>query len=86
MESLHEFQRKRIKMALEERKTRYDCRTTDQHFKEGDQVWMQNPKRWRGLSPKLQQNWDRPYAIVKKLDHVLFTVHHHAGATHHISM
>ncbi|GBL72204.1 hypothetical protein AVEN_62522-1, partial [Araneus ventricosus] len=35
---------------------------------------MHNPKRWRGLSPKLQQNWDGPCTIVKKLNHVIFTV------------
>ncbi|GBO40698.1 hypothetical protein AVEN_204841-1 [Araneus ventricosus] len=31
---------------------------TDHHFKEGYQVWIYNPKRRRGPSLKLQQNWE----------------------------
>ncbi|GBO43472.1 hypothetical protein AVEN_143143-1 [Araneus ventricosus] len=55
-------------------KTRYDSGATGHHFKEGDQVWMYNPKRRRGLSPKLQQNWEGPYTIVKKLNDVIYRV------------
>ncbi|GBM87176.1 hypothetical protein AVEN_78691-1 [Araneus ventricosus] len=44
------------------------------NLEEGDQVWMYNPKRRRGLSPKLQQNWEGPYTIVKKLNDVIFRV------------
>ncbi|GBM44292.1 hypothetical protein AVEN_23345-1 [Araneus ventricosus] len=35
---------------------------------------MYNPKLWRGLSPKLQQNWEGPYTIVKKLNDVVYRV------------
>ncbi|GBN05460.1 hypothetical protein AVEN_162558-1 [Araneus ventricosus] len=55
-------------------KTRCDSGATGHHFKEGDQVWMYNPKRRRGLSPKLQQNWEGPYTIVKKLNDVIYRV------------
>ncbi|GBN32420.1 hypothetical protein AVEN_169514-1 [Araneus ventricosus] len=55
-------------------KTRYDSGATDHHFKEGDQVWMYNPKRRRGLSTKLQQNWEAPYTVVKKLNDIVFGV------------
>ncbi|GBM07029.1 hypothetical protein AVEN_72693-1 [Araneus ventricosus] len=55
-------------------KTRYDSGATGHHFKEGDQVWMYNPKRRRGLCPKLQQNWEGPYTIVKKLNDVIYRV------------
>ncbi|GBM48452.1 Transposon Ty3-I Gag-Pol polyprotein [Araneus ventricosus] len=67
LESVHAFARERMK-------TRYDSRATDHHFKEGDLVWMYNPKRRRGLSPKLQQNWEGPYTIVKKLNDVVYRV------------
>ncbi|GBN19796.1 hypothetical protein AVEN_62834-1 [Araneus ventricosus] len=63
LESVHAFARERIKQASERMKTNYDSKATDHHFKEGDQVWMYNPKRRRGLSPKLQQNWEGPYTI-----------------------
>ncbi|GBM43510.1 hypothetical protein AVEN_96177-1 [Araneus ventricosus] len=45
--------------------TKDDFRATDHHFKEDDLVWMYNPKRQRGPSPKLQQNWEGSYTIVK---------------------
>ncbi|GBO31697.1 hypothetical protein AVEN_36944-1 [Araneus ventricosus] len=74
LESVHAFTRERIKLASERMKTRYDSGATGHHFKEGDQVWMYNPKRRRGLSPKLQQNWEGPYTIVKKLNDVIYRV------------
>ncbi|GBM15772.1 Fatty acyl-CoA reductase wat [Araneus ventricosus] len=55
-------------------KIRYDSRATDHLFKEGDLVWMYNPKRRRGLSPKLKQNWEGPYTVVKKLNDVVYRV------------
>ncbi|GBM42498.1 hypothetical protein AVEN_80016-1 [Araneus ventricosus] len=74
LESLHAFSRKRIKLASERMKTRYDSRATDHYFKEGNLVWMYNPKRRRGLSPKLQHNWEEPYTVVKKLKDVVYIV------------
>ncbi|GBN03697.1 hypothetical protein AVEN_258828-1 [Araneus ventricosus] len=55
-------------------KTRYDSGEVDQHFNVGDQVWMYNPKRRRGLSPKLQQKWEGPYTIVKRLNDAIYRV------------
>ncbi|GBM57276.1 Transposon Ty3-I Gag-Pol polyprotein [Araneus ventricosus] len=74
LESVHAFARERIKLASERMKTRYDTRATDHYFKEGDLVWMYNPKRRRGLSPKLQQNCEGPYTVVKKLNDVVYRV------------
>ncbi|GBN10380.1 hypothetical protein AVEN_192808-1 [Araneus ventricosus] len=74
LESVHAFARERIKLASERMKAGSDCRATDHHFKEGDLVWMFNPKRRRGLSPKLQQNWEGPYTVVKKLNDVVCRV------------
>ncbi|GBM78978.1 hypothetical protein AVEN_29509-1 [Araneus ventricosus] len=64
----------RIKLASERMKTRYDSGATCHHYKEGDQVWMHKTKRRRGLSPKLQQNLEGPYTIVKKLNDVIYRV------------
>ncbi|GBM13523.1 hypothetical protein AVEN_82793-1 [Araneus ventricosus] len=35
---------------------------------------MYNPTRRRGLSQKLQQNWERPYTIFKELNDVVYRV------------
>ncbi|GBO01648.1 hypothetical protein AVEN_68079-1 [Araneus ventricosus] len=74
LESVHAFARERIKLASERIKTRYDSRATDRYFEEGDLVWMYNPKRWRGMSHKLQQNWEGQYTVVKKLNDVVYRV------------
>ncbi|GBM35521.1 hypothetical protein AVEN_106753-1 [Araneus ventricosus] len=74
LERVHAFTRERIKLSSKQMRTRYDSRATDHHFKEGDQVWMYNLKRRRGLSPKLQQNWEGHYTVVKKLNDVVYRV------------
>ncbi|GFT01993.1 retrovirus-related Pol polyprotein from transposon 412 [Trichonephila clavipes] len=56
MEEMHHLARERIGMASEKMKTRYDSRATEHDFHEGDKVWLWNPKRRKGLSPKLQTN------------------------------
>ncbi|GBM08942.1 hypothetical protein AVEN_57480-1 [Araneus ventricosus] len=75
LESVHAFARERIKMTSERMKTCYDSTATDRHFKEGELVWMHNPKRRRGLSPNLPKNWEGPYTVVKKLNDVVYRVY-----------
>ncbi|GFX05788.1 retrovirus-related Pol polyprotein from transposon 412 [Trichonephila clavipes] len=65
MEEMHHLARERIGMASEKMKTRYDARATGHDFHEGDKVWLWNPKRRKGLSPKLQTNWEGPYSPKK---------------------
>ncbi|GBN69452.1 hypothetical protein AVEN_138121-1 [Araneus ventricosus] len=74
LESVQASAGEQVKLSRERMKTRYDSRATDNHFKEGDLVWMYNLKRRRGLSPKLQQNWEGPYTVVKKLNDVIYSV------------
>ncbi|GBN09456.1 hypothetical protein AVEN_116683-1 [Araneus ventricosus] len=74
LESIQASAGEQDKLSRERMKTRYNSRVTDHHFKEGDLVWMYNPKRRRGLSPKLQQNWEGQYTVVKKLSDVVYRV------------
>lgn len=74
LEKIHSFARERIDIVSDRMKTRYDTRATRQHFNEGDRVWLFNPSRRRGLSPKLQRNWEGPYTIMKKLNDVVFRI------------
>ncbi|GFX05135.1 retrovirus-related Pol polyprotein from transposon 412 [Trichonephila clavipes] len=68
MEEMHHLARERIGMASEKMKTGYDARATGHDFREGDKVWLWNPKRRKGLSPKLQTNWEGPYTVLKRLN------------------
>ncbi|GFW94049.1 retrovirus-related Pol polyprotein from transposon 412 [Trichonephila clavipes] len=71
MEEMHHLARERIGRASEKMKTRYDTRATGHDFHEGDKVWLWNPKRRKGLSPKLQTNWEGPYTVLNRLNDVV---------------
>jgi len=43
-------------------------------FREGQSVWLFNPQRKKGKTPKLQSSWEGPYTIVKKLSDVTFRI------------
>ncbi|GFV49220.1 retrovirus-related Pol polyprotein from transposon 412 [Trichonephila clavipes] len=74
MEEMHHLARERIGMASEKMKTRYDGRATEHDFHEGDKVWLWNSKRGKGLSPKLQTNWEGPYTVLKRLNDVVVRI------------
>ncbi|GFT37354.1 retrovirus-related Pol polyprotein from transposon 412 [Trichonephila clavipes] len=71
MEEMHHLARERISMASEKMKTQYDARATGHSFHEGDKVWLWNPKRRKGLFPKMQSNWEGPYTVLKRLNDVV---------------
>ncbi|GFW88866.1 retrovirus-related Pol polyprotein from transposon 412 [Trichonephila clavipes] len=74
MEEMHHLSRERIGMASEKMKTQYDARATGHDYHEGDKVWLWNPKRRKGLSPKLQTNWKGPYTVLKRLNDVVVRI------------
>ena len=55
-------------------KTRYDRRTNYTGFEEGSMVWLHNPVRRKGKSPKLQGDWDGPYKVVTKISDVTYRI------------
>lgn len=73
-EAVHNFARERISVATEKMKTRYDTKATGPQFHEGDKVWLWNPKRQKGLSPKLQSHWDGPYTVLNRLNDVVVRI------------
>ncbi|GFV05957.1 retrovirus-related Pol polyprotein from transposon 412 [Trichonephila clavipes] len=74
MEEMHHLAKDRIGMASEKMKTRYDARETGHDFHEGDKVWLWNPKHSKGLSLKLQTNWEDPYTVLKRLSDVVVRI------------
>ncbi|GFS47182.1 retrovirus-related Pol polyprotein from transposon 412 [Trichonephila clavipes] len=74
MEEMHHLARERIGMASEKMKARYDAKATGHGFHEGDKVWLWNPKRRKGLSPKLQTNWEGPYTVLNRLNDVVVRI------------
>ncbi|GFY00934.1 hypothetical protein TNCV_1363401 [Trichonephila clavipes] len=74
MEEMHHLARERIGMASEKMKTRYDARAPGHDFHERDKVWLWNPKHRKGLSPKMQTNWEAPYTVLKRLNDVVVQI------------
>ena len=74
LNEIHFVARNRIKAASDRMKTRYDRQSNMKEFKENDLVWFYNPQRKIGKSPKLQQDWEGPYRIIKKINDVIYRI------------
>lgn len=53
---------------------RIDVRADSVSFSDGDAVWLYNPLRNWGLSPKLQSDWEGPYVTENKINDVVYRV------------
>jgi len=53
---------------------RYQLRVRDAGYLPGELVWLHNPRRKRGLSPKLQSPWEGPYTIIEALSDVTYRI------------
>lgn len=51
----------------------YDVRVTDHN--QDDQVWLHNPRRRKGLLPKLQSPWEDPYTVAEWVSNVVYHIH-----------
>jgi len=70
----HERVRQRIGLASTKMKTFYDRQAAEGGYSTGDLVWLFNPKRRKGLSPKLQHAWEGPFEVVKRINDVIYRV------------
>ncbi|CAK1580573.1 unnamed protein product [Parnassius mnemosyne] len=50
-------------------------------FDEGSLVWLHNPARSEGKSPKLQAKWDGPYRIATRINDVTYRIQKGARGT-----
>ena len=74
MENVHEYARMRTRIASDRMKRRYDVGSTRETFKCGDAVWLYNPQRKKGLSPKLSDDWEGPYLVTKQINELLYRI------------
>jgi len=54
-------------------KALYDRNARHISFSFGQKVWLYNPRKFVGKSPKLQSNWEGPYEV-KKLNDVVYCI------------
>ena len=55
-------------------KERYDLRAKRPSFPVDSQVWLFDPRRRVGQSPKLRSWWDGPYVVQKMLNDVVVRI------------
>ncbi|KAJ8957194.1 hypothetical protein NQ318_007756 [Aromia moschata] len=74
MDDIHERVRSNIQGASNRMKETYDINANDGRYQPGNQVWLYNPQRRRGLSPKLQSSWEGPYEVVTRINDVVYRI------------
>lgn len=74
MDEVHIFARDNLKISAGAMKQYYDIKATTTRYEVGTGVWLHNPQRKKGRSPKLSRNWDGPYVVVKQINDVVVRI------------
>ena len=74
VETVHNFVRVHQQEGSLRMKRWYDVRIVASTFGSGDLVWLHNPQRKKGISPKLRRPWEGPYVVVERLNDVVYRI------------
>lgn len=74
MHRVHELARAHQGEASAKQKRAYDSRCYGEPLEVGGQVWLYNPRRKKGLCPKLQSAWVGPCTVKGRLGEVVYRV------------
>ena len=66
--------RHRLSLKSQRAKALYDRKARQIHYEPGHKVWLYNPRRIVGRTPKLQSNWEGPYEVGKRLNDVVYCI------------
>ncbi|XP_048505112.1 uncharacterized protein LOC125499764 [Athalia rosae] len=69
----------KIQLTSDRVKERYDRNVRSSRFEPGKKVWLFQPRRIQGRSPKLQRNWEGPYQIIDRINDVVYRIRKPAG-------
>ena len=73
MERTH-LARDTLRIESDRQKRHYDHRADRGLYDVGDAVWLHNPTRKRGISPKLQRPWEGPYLVTTRIRDVVYRI------------
>ena len=74
LEQVHHYARESLKLASDRMKSYYDVHAEHKTFREGDVVWLYNPRRKPGHTPKLMRPWEGPYTITKAINDLVYRI------------
>ncbi len=52
----------------------YDCCSEGKRLEVGEPVWLYNPQRKKGVTPKLARPWHGPYVVVTRLNDLVYRI------------
>ena len=67
LEVAFEIARESSHVAQQRQKRYYDEKVCGQPYRVGEKVWVHNPARTKGISPKFQRKWQGPCVILEKI-------------------
>ena len=74
LQEAHERAREKLGIAADRQANQYDRNTVFRSFDVGQWVWLYEPTRKRGVSPKLTFHWKGPFMVVTKLCDVVYRI------------
>ena len=74
MHKVHELTRDKLLVASNHQKKNYDHRKNRIDFKKGEAVLLQNTKKRKGHSPKLQARWEIPYLVLDLISDFVYKI------------
>ena len=74
LEQIHEFVRPHLKLQSDRMKERYDLKQLVKPLEVGEAVWLYNPRRKKGLSPKFNRPWEGPYIVTKAINDLVYRI------------
>ena len=74
LDSAHSFAREQLQEAAVKQKRYYDVKSRGRDFATDELVWVYNPLRKKGRSPKLDSKWVGPCKVLERLGEVVYRV------------
>ena len=71
---IHEIARENLEKSSDKQKRVYDHRANAKSYNVGDTVFLFDPSKQKGISPKLQSRWAGPYSVMGKLSDLLYKI------------
>ena len=74
LKEIHEIARENLEKSCDRQKRLYDHRANAHSYNVRDSVFLFDPTKKKGISPKLQSRWVGPYLVVQKLSDLLYKI------------
>ena len=81
LDQAYKVARDHPQLAHKRQKDYYNRRTRGKRFKQGESVWIHTPVIEKGVAPKLNEPWTKPFKLKKQLSDVKYEIQDMANKT-----